>query len=317
MKKRKQAILSLLLIGMLLISVGCSSDSVQQRGENTGDSDGKIIVVTTIGQIADMVEQVGGEYVEVRGLMGPGVDPHLYKASQGDIAKMEAAEIIFYNGLNLEGKMADIFVRMASQKPAIAVSEYLGDEELMEPEAFAGHYDPHIWFDLHLWQKAVERVRDGLIELAPEHRADFERNAEAYMTQLEELHQYALESIATIPEESRVLVTAHDAFGYFGEAYGMEVVGLQGISTDAEYGVMDVQNLVEMLVERKIKAVFIESSVPPTAIEAVVEGTKAQGHEVTIGGELFSDAMGEAGTPEGTFLGMFRHNVDTIVQALR
>jgi len=245
------------------------------------------------------------------------VDPHLYKATQSDIQKLENADIIFYNGLNLEGKLSDIFVRMGAKKPTVAVTETIPPEKLREPGEFDGHYDPHVWFDISLWTYAVERVRDALMELDPEHAETYRQNAAAYMKQLQELDGYAKEQIAQIPERSRVLVTAHDAFGYFGQAYGMEVMGLQGISTDAEYGVKDVQNLVNTLVERQIKAVFIESSVSPKAIEAVVEGAKEKGHDVVIGGELFSDALGAAGTPEGTYIGMFRYNIDTIVNALK
>lgn len=277
----------------------------------------RLRAVATVGMIADLVQNVGKDHVEVTALMGPGVDPHLYKASQGDIAKLNQAQIIFYNGLNLEGKMADILVRLARSKPTIAVSEGIPENLLREPEEFDGHYDPHIWFDVTLWMKAAERVRDALIEADPAHKADYEQNAAAYIKQLEELHRYAREQLATIPRERRVLVTAHDAFGYFGRAYDVEVMGLQGISTAAEYGLADVQELVDLLVQRKIKAVFVESSVPKRSIEAVVQGARARGHTVTIGGELFSDAMGDAGTPEGTYLGMVRYNVDTIVRALK
>ncbi|MMZ54143.1 Periplasmic zinc-binding protein TroA precursor [compost metagenome] len=213
--------------------------------------------------------------------------------------------------------MGDIFVRMANQKPTIAVSEKIDPAILREPPEFQGHYDPHIWFNVKLWMQAAERVKEGLIEADAAHKEDYEQNAAAYLKKLEELDAYAKEQIASIPEASRVLVTAHDAFGYFGDAYGIKVMGLQGISTDAEYGLKDVQNLVNVLVNQRIKAVFIESSVSPKAIEAVVQGAREKGHEVKIGGELFSDAMGEAGTVEGTYIGMVRHNIDSIVAALK
>lgn len=303
------------LIGWALI--GCSEKNTTQGNIEEGKSKEKLTAVTTIGMIADIVANVGKEHVEVIPLMGPGVDPHLYKATQGDIGKLDKADIIFYNGLNLEGKMGDIFVRMANQKPTIAVSEKIDPSILREPPEFEGHYDPHIWFNVKLWMQATERVKEALIKEDAAHKEDYEQNAAAYLKKLEELNTYAKEQIASIPEASRVLVTAHDAFGYFGDAYGIKVMGLQGISTDAEYGLKDVQNLVNVLVNQRIKAVFIESSVSPKAIEAVVQGAKEKGHEVKIGGELFSDAMGEAGTPEGTYIGMVRHNIDSIVAALK
>ncbi|WP_134701515.1 metal ABC transporter solute-binding protein, Zn/Mn family [Ammoniphilus sp. YIM 78166] len=311
MRSLKFVSLSLLLIVGLFLGA-CSNQ--EQAGSTPEDT---VQITTTTGMIADIVKNVGGDRVAVQSLMGPGVDPHLYKASQGDIGKLDQADMIFYNGLNLEGKMADIFVRMASSKPTIQVTETIDEEALLEPEEFDGHYDPHIWFDVQLWMKAVERVRDALIEFDPAHKADYTKNAAAYLAQLEELDQYGKDQISLIPEESRVLVTAHDAFGYFGKAYNIEVMALQGISTDAEYGLADVQALVDILVDRNIKAVFVESSVSSKAIEAVVEGARKKGHEVQVGGELFSDAMGDDGTEEGTYIGMFRHNIDTIVSALK
>jgi manganese/zinc/iron transport system substrate-binding protein len=322
-RRKRQCNIWLAVLAVLVLS-GCSAASETaspQPGHKAVSGDvsetAMIQAVATTGQVADLVRTVGGERVQVQALMGPGVDPHLYKATQSDIQKLETADVIFYNGLNLEGKLSDIFVRMAASKPTVAVTETIPPEKLREPEEFDGHYDPHVWFDISLWAYAVERVRDALIELDPSHEATYAQNAAAYLKQLQELDAYAKAQIAQIPGRSRVLVTAHDAFGYFGQAYGMEVIGLQGISTDAEYGVKDVQDLVNLLVERRIKAVFIESSVSPKAIEAVVEGAKEKGHAVAIGGQLYSDAMGEAGTPEATYIGMFRHNVDTIVSALK
>jgi manganese/zinc/iron transport system substrate-binding protein len=275
-------------------------------------------VTTTTGMIADLVRNVGGERVEVAGLMGPGVDPHLYKPSASDVQKLEGADIIFYNGLELEGRMTDVFVKIArGGKPTIAVSEDIDPELLREPIEFEGKYDPHIWFDVTLWQRAARTVARELAALDPGSKAVYERNAEAYVRQLDELHRYARAQVATIPASSRVLVTAHDAFGYFGRQYGMEVRGLQGTSTATEAGARDVRTLAQFLCERRIKAVFVESSVPHGTIRAVQEAARARGCGVSIGGELFSDAMGAEGTPEGTYLGMVRHNVDTIVQALR
>ncbi|MFZ5828394.1 MAG: metal ABC transporter solute-binding protein, Zn/Mn family [Bacillota bacterium] len=299
---------ALLVIGLLTIA-GCGGAG------GAASTNGKIKVVATTGMVADLARSIGGERVEVTSLMGPGVDPHLYKASEGDISRLSSAQIIFYNGLHLEGRMGDILVKMARTKPTVAVAERIPEEALLETEDETE--DPHIWFDVSLWMKAAEVVRDSLADLDRANKGAYEANAAAYLKELEGLHRYAKEQIATIPAQQRVLVTAHDAFGYFGRAYGIEVMGLQGISTATEYGLADVQSLVDLLVSRKIKAVFVESSVPKRSIEALVEGAGAKGHKVAIGGELFSDAMGAAGTPEGTYIGMVRHNVETIVNALK
>ncbi|WP_273834527.1 metal ABC transporter solute-binding protein, Zn/Mn family [Guptibacillus sedimenti] len=294
----------------LLILAGCSSEADKQ-------SEGKIKVTTTIGQIGDIAKNVGKEHVAVDSLMGPGIDPHLYKASQGDINKLSQADIIFYNGLHLEGKMGDIFAKMKEDKPTYPVAEAIPENKLLVDQANASAIDPHVWFDIELWQYAVMEVRDALIEYDPDHKADYEKNAETYLNELKKLEEEAQAKINEIPEESRVLVTAHDAFQYFGQAYGMEVKGLQGLSTDSEYGLRDVQNLVNTLADRNIKAVFIESSISERSINAVVEGAREKGHEVKIGGELYSDAMGEKGSPEGTYTGMYRHNIETIAKALK
>lgn len=284
----------------------------------TGGSGGKLKVTTTTGMIADVAKEIGGDHVEVTGLMGAGVDPHLYKASQGDVKLLDDADIIFYNGLHLEGKMGEMFEALEKRKPTVAVSSYLKEEQLHgDPAAGAGMHDPHIWFNVKLWISAAEVIRDTLAEKDAANADDYKERAAAYIKKLEELDAYAKEQIALIPEERRILVTAHDAFGYFGEAYGLKVTGLQGMNTMSEYGSKDVSKLRDFLVQNKIKAVFIESSVPKKAIESVIEGARQLGHEVTIGGELFSDAMGTPGTEEGTYIGMVRHNVDTIVAALK
>lgn len=301
--------------GSTTTSVGNVQDSPEAVGENK--SADKIKVTTTIGQIADAAKNIGGEYVEVSSLMGPGVDPHLYQATQGDLAKLDEADIIFYNGLNLEGKMNEIFEKMAKQKPTHAVGESVPRDKLKQDEDNPDQMDPHIWFDVPIWKIAVEQVRDGLIDLDPDNKQVYTENAKRYLQELDELHEYALEQIESIPKQSRLLITAHDAFSYFGSAYGLEVMGLQGLSTDAEYGLRDVQELVDVIIERQIKAVFIESSISDRSIQAVIEGAKSKGHEVSIGGELFSDAMGAEGTPEGTYVGMVTHNVNTIVEALK
>lgn len=278
---------------------------------------GPLKVTATIGMITDVARNIGGEHVEVTGLMGPGVDPHLYKATQGDLRKLGEADLILYNGLHLEGRMSDVLVKMASRRPTIPVTETIPEDLLREPPEFEGLYDPHVWFDVSMWKYAVERIRDALKGSDPAHADAYDGNAADYLAQLDELHNYAKERIAIIPEASRVLVTAHDAFGYFGRAYDIDVLGLQGISTASEYGLQDVQNVLDVIVARKVNAVFIESSISPKSIEALIAGAQSRGHDLKIGGELFSDAMGEAGTPEGTYIGMVRHNVDTIVEALK
>jgi len=275
-----------------------------------------IRVVTTIGMITDIVQVVGGERVQVTGLMGPGVDPHLYKASEGDVIRMAEADLVFYNGLHLEAKLAEVLEKMEGRIKTVAVTNDIDRSALLAPPEFEGAYDPHVWFDVTLWMKAVEEVRDTLIEVDPEHADLYHANAENYLTELNEIHDYVKAQAEKVPPEQRVLITAHDAFNYFGRAYDFEVRGLQGISTASEAGTADVQALAEFIAERKIPAVFVESSVSPRTIEAVQAAVRAKGFQVEIGGELFSDAMGNPGTLEGTYTGMVRHNIDTIVSSL-
>jgi manganese/zinc/iron transport system substrate-binding protein len=307
MKKLFASVVALVAICLL---AACGSD------KTNGELRDKVHVTTTTGQVADAVKSIGGNKVEVVSLMGPGVDPHLYQASQGDIQKLNKADIIFYSGLHLEGKMGEIFEKMADDKPTVAVADSIPESKLLSADGSTSH-DPHVWFDIQTWLYVVDSIEQELTKLSPENEKLFKENALAYKKDLEEMDQYAKEQIELIPEESRVLVTAHDAFKYFGHAYGLEVMGLQGLSTDSEYGLKDVQALVDTLVNRNIKAVFIESSISERSINAVVEGAKKQNHQVVIGGELFSDAMGEEGTDEGTYIGMFKHNVDTIVSSLK
>ncbi len=304
---------SVIAFVIVLVIAGCGSE--QTSGENNDKE--TIRVTTTTGQVADLVKNIGGDKVEVVSLMGAGVDPHLYQASQGDIKKLDQADIIFYNGLHLEGKMDEIFEKMSEDKSVIAIADSIPEEKLLSADNGSKSYDPHVWFDIEAWVYGIEVVKQELTKLSPEEEEVFAENAEAYKKDLEEMHQYTVDQIQSIPEESRVLVTAHDAFKYFGSAYGLEVMGLQGLSTDSEYGLKDVQSLVDTLVERNIKAVFVESSISEKSINAVVEGAKEKNHQVVIGGELFSDAMGEEGTKEGTYIGMFKHNVDAIVNSLR
>ncbi len=304
--------LAIALLASLLLFVGCS-----EGGEEGGDVDNRDLVVATTGMIADAARNILGEAVRVVGLMGPGVDPHLYKATRRDLQLLSDATIILYNGLHLEGKMGEILEKLARKKGVIAIGDRLDPAKLRSPEEYEGAHDPHIWFDVGLWRSGVAMLADTLKVLLPEQADAIERNAPAYLSLLDKLDDEVREGIATIPEEHRVLVTAHDAFGYFGDAYGIEVKGLQGISTLSEFGIADRNAMVDLIVERRVPAVFVESSVPRKNIEALVEGVGSRGHSIRIGGELFSDAMGAVGTPEGTYLGMVRANLKTIVEGLR
>jgi len=277
-----------------------------------------IRVTTTVGMITDTVRNIGGERVKVTGLMGPGVDPHLYKPSYSDVRKLDEADIIFYGGLDLEGRMTELFEKIARNgKPTYPVSEDIDSALLRQPIEFEGKYDPHLWFDVTLWKSVAQTINKQLAELDPDSRDYYQKNTVAYLTQLDALHQYVKRQIASLPPNARVVITAHDAFGYFGDQYGLEVIGLQGTSTATEAGAADVRDLAEIIAERKIKALFIESSVPQTTIEAVQAAVHARGWDVQIGGQLFSDALGQEGTPEGTYVGMVKYNVDTIVAALK
>jgi len=305
--------LSIVLIGLIGVLTACNPQAEEVAADF---SQRPIRVVTTIGMITDIVRNVGGERVQVTGLMGPGVDPHLYKASEGDVTRMAEADVVFYNGLHLEAKMGEVFEKMGGRVKTVAVTQDIDPSDLLAPPEFKGAYDPHVWFDVTFWMKAVERVRDTLIEMDPDHADLYRSNAESYLAELNELHDYVKAQAARLPEDQRVLITAHDAFNYFGQAYDFEVRGLQGISTAAEAGTADVQDLADFIVERRIPAIFVESSVPPRTIEAVQAAVRAQGFEVQIGGELFSDAMGNPDTEEGTYVGMVRHNINTIVNSL-
>ncbi len=274
-------------------------------------------IVTTCGMVTDIVRVVAGSRATVTGLMGEGVDPHLYKPTRNDVRQLLGADVVFYSGLMLEGRMADTFAKVARQgKPVYAVTEGIDESYLREPPEFAGHWDPHVWMDVRAWSQCVAFVARALGEYDPHNIDVYLTNAEKYRQQLEQLDAYARESIATIPEEQRILVTAHDAFGYFADAYGIQVRSVQGLSTESEAGVQDITRLVEEIVERKLGAIFIESSVSPKNIQAIVEGAKEKGWQVKIGGELYSDAMGEPGTYTGTYIGMIDHNATVITRAL-
>jgi manganese/zinc/iron transport system substrate-binding protein len=307
-----------LIVLLLLLGITACGRGNDTPTELTGSDadDSPIRVVATIGQLTNIAQIVGGEHVQVVGLMGPGIDPHLYVASEGDVDTLQQADIIFYNGLYLEAQMAEVFEQLASRKTVTAVAERIDPADLLDWAAYEDQYDPHVWFDVTLWMQAVEAVRDTYIEFDPDHTDTYNANAEAYLAELEELHAYVLAEAERVPADQRVLITAHDAFHYFGRAYGFEVRGLQGISTATEAGTADVQALADFIVERQIPAIFVETSVPARNIEALQAAVESRGFEVEIGGHLFSDAMGDEASGGNTYILMVRHNIDTIVGAL-
>lgn len=284
---------------------------------------GKLTIVATTGMIGDAVKAITGDSAEVLTLMGPGVDPHLYKPTLRDVDKLAEADIIVCNGLHLEGKMADMLHKIGQRKKVIEVAAGIAGQELMvtNPEQVGEGgktiYDPHIWFDVKLWKQGIEKAGREIASFDSSHKKSYSENLDFYLDELEKLDRWTAAQISRIPAESRILITAHDAFGYFGRAYGIEVMGLQGISTVTEPALSHISGLVDLLVQRKVKAVFVESSVSPKAINAVIQGCRQKGHTVSIGGILFSDAMGDEGTPEGTYTGMVRHNVNAIVNGLK
>ena len=294
---------------VVFLAVGCA--------EEKRPSDGKLSIVCTTGMVGDLVTTIAGNAANVVSLMGPGVDPHYYKASKGDVERLASADAIFYNGLFLEGKMQEIFERMQKSKKVVAVTRDIPPERLLQPDDYEGAHDPHVWFDVSLWKEAVGPVVATLSELRPELYGDFKVRGEAYRARLDTLHNWVKSEIQSIPDEGRVLVTAHDAFGYYGAAYEINVVGLQGISTVSEYGVTDVIRLVDLIVDSKVKAIFVESSVPERSIQAVLEGCRSRGADVRIGGTLYSDAMGGPESGADTYVGMVESNTRTIVEALR
>ncbi|SKC83168.1 metal ABC transporter solute-binding protein, Zn/Mn family [Ohtaekwangia koreensis] len=302
--------LSLLAAVALLALTSCSKKQSTEKHD-------KLVIVTTTGMIKDAVENIVGGHAEVIALMGPGVDPHLYKATQGDVEKLTNADIVFYNGLHLEGKMGEVLEKLGHSKPVIAVASDIPDSLLRAVPGFQGTHDPHIWFNVKLWENAVRTISKTLEQQNPAQATLYATQRDHYIHQLDSLHEVVKVRIAEVPVQQRVLITAHDAFGYFGDAYAIEVKGLQGISTMSEFGVRDVTNLVNFIIARKIKAIFVETSVSKKSIEAVVEGCHDKGWDVKIGGSLFSDAMGNAGTPEGTYIGMVSANVKTIVDSLK
>lgn len=307
MRKIVSCIVTLSLIGLLF--TGC--------GGGTGTSeDGKLKVVTTTTIIADVLRELAGDLVNVEALMGPGVDPHLYKASAGDVNRMTNADMVVYNGLQLEGRMGEVFENIEG-KIIFAANENLSKSELLDVETNPGYFDPHVWFDVPIWKGATTRMARGLKELDPENAAEYDKNLERYLAELDALDQYVKDRIEEVDPEKRILVTSHDAFQYFGKRYGFQVRGLQGISTDAEAGTSDVRHLADFIAEKKIKAIFVESSIPSKNMEALQEAVQAKGFKVEIGGELYSDSTGGPGTDAESYIGTMKANIDTIVDALK
>lgn len=317
--KRPLRLLTLLILGaMAALAVGCSN--VGESTESPASGDGEVKVVTTTNFITDTVRQIGGDRVSVEALMGAGVDPHLYKASAGDVTALREADIIFYSGLYLEAKMEEVLEEIGESRPVFAVTESMPREDLLEAPVGAPaeeEYDPHVWFDPTLWSHAAETVRDRLIEVDPDGAGTYNRNAETFLAGIDRMDRKAKQAINSIPAGRRVLVTSHDAFRYLGERYDIDVEAIQGLSTAAEATTDDIERIATLIADRGVKAVFVESSVPPQTVEAVLASAGEKGQEAVIGGELFSDAAGEEGTPEGTYQGMFVSNVNLLAEGLR
>lgn len=308
--KKLTSLIGMIAVSMLLVFLAaCATENAAGAAE-----DGKIKVVTTIAQIGEPLSVLGGDRLDVESLMGPSIDPHAYNATQSDMRTLEGAELIFYNGLNLEANLIEIFENIGKSKPVFAIGEAIPDEYLLQDEA--GAVDPHIWFDLDLWKQALDAAVEELKTYSPENADFFEENKQAYFAEMESVKEEA-NKLADIPQNKRYLVTAHDAFGYFGNMHDLEVIGLQGLSTEDEVGISDINDTIAIIEEYGVPAIFVESSVNPKSIQAVLEGAHSKGVKVSLGGELYSDAMGDPGTEEGTYIGMYRHNVNTIYKALQ
>ncbi|SNR49440.1 metal ABC transporter solute-binding protein, Zn/Mn family [Puniceibacterium sediminis] len=282
----------------------------------TGLAQDRLAITATTGMIADAARHIGGDVVDVTALMGAGVDPHSYRQTRTDIVALTRADLVLWNGLYLEAQMEDFLLRLGERSSVAPIGEAVPKDQLLHHAAYEGRPDPHIWMVPDIWRHAVLAARDAMSQARPDLSATFEANAKSYLAEIDATATYAADALSKVPEETRILVTAHDAFSYFGRQYGFEVLGIQGISTESEAGLQRIGGLVDTLVSRKIASVFVETSVSDRNIRALIEGAAAQGHAVQIGGELYSDAMGEPGTYEGTYIGMIDHNVTTIARAL-
>lgn len=304
-------------LAFLLLIGGCKQTNQKENAGELADVRRPLKIIATTGIIGDAIKNIVGDRAKVDVLMGPGVDPHLYKASQKDLELLSEADLIFYNGLLLEGKMGEILQKLKTQKTVVAVAEAIPEKELIKTDEFGGQYDPHVWLNVKIWKYAVEKCGKTLQARDSANAKIYQANLTKYLQALDSLDTFIETEIQKIPKVPRALVTAHDAFSYFGLRYKIEVKSLQGISTVAEFGLKDVANLVDFIVQRKIKAVFMESFIPERSINAVIEGCKAKNHQVQLGGMLYSDALGKEGTPEGTYIGMLKANVKTITEGLK
>lgn len=308
----KKTIMSLFFLAIIGLS-GCAEGSTS----NAENGDEAMQVVATTTMIADLMEQIGGEHVEVEGLMGPGIDPHGYQASSSDVNRLSNADLVAYNGLHLEGQMGDVFANLEQQgKDVIVLEDAFSSEDILASEDESLTYDPHIWFSVQRWKVAADYVTAELSSLDPDNQEDYEANNDAYQEELDELDVYIKSRVEELPEDSRYLVTAHDAFNYFGEEYDFEVIGLQGLNTQTEAGTGDVSQLAQFIAENEIKAIFVESSVPTRTIDSLQAAVQNLGWDVAIGGELYSDALGDAENDAETYIKMYRANIDTIIDAL-
>jgi manganese/zinc/iron transport system substrate-binding protein len=313
-RRRLRALPALLIaLTALALAAGCAADS-----GGGADIAGRTVKVTaTTNFITDAARVVGGDRAEVTGLMGPGVDPHLYKASAGDVASLREADVIFYGGLELEGRMTDLLDELSARQATVAVTRDIPEDALRRPTEFEGKFDPHVWFSIPLWESAVEVIADGYAEVDPENADGYRERAAAYIEELRALDAEVRRDLAAVPERSRVLVTSHDAFGYFGEEYGFDVVAIQGTSTQTQATTADIERVAEVIADRDVRSVFVESAVAPQTIEAVLAAARERGQQARVGGSLFADAAGDEGTPEGTYVGMVRHNAGLIAAGLR
>ena len=302
----KDSLFICILLGTI---ISCSTPEKNESG--------KMKVVATTGMLYDAVINIGGDKVEAEAIMGPGVDPHLYKATQGDLAKFKGADVIIYNGILLEGKMTEVLGKLGRQKPVFAVAESIPDSMLLPFAGYKDAFDPHVWFDVRRWCLVATEISNSLCKADSLNAEYYNANLQMYLSKLDSLDSFVQIRINEIPQDRRILVTAHDAFGYFGDTYGVQVEGLQGISTVADFGLKDIANIIDIIMLNNIKAIFVETSVSEKSINAVIIGCREKGHDVRIGGYLYSDAMGEFGTEEGTYIGMFEKNVNTIVEALK
>jgi manganese/zinc/iron transport system substrate-binding protein len=303
--------LYILLVTTIIVVSGCNTNSTQNKINQ------KPVVVATTSIVADIAINLCSDFADVTSLMGPGVDPHLYKASHGDIESLTNADVIIYSGLHLEGKMSEILEKLKLSKTVINVSDGVDHRQLRTINASANVHDPHIWFDLAMWSDGVKHVSKELIRKFPEHKLSIEAKSTGYLHAIDSVHQVCLDIVERLPVDQRILITSHDAFEYFGRSYNFKVRGLQGISTLSESGLKDVTDMVNFIIDNKIKAVFVENSVPQKALRSVIDGCKSKGHDVVVGGELFSDALGADRTPEGTYLGMVHFNVETVINGLK